>query len=432
MTIAVIILAAAVAVLAFLLIRRPSGDTGDAAAIETMRAEYAAQLEKIRAMNKAEMEMREKFFNEQRARDAESWHRQLEAVNAQAESRFRELSTRIMQQGAKELNRSNSEQIGALLAPLQTRIAEFRKAVDESAVEDKASRKSLRDKLDELARLNASLGAEAEKLSSALRGRSKVQGDWGEMVLRTLLEQGGLTAGIHFTEQLTTRDNGETLRDDQGRGLRPDVIVNMPDGRKLVIDSKVSLTAYIDMCGAEAPQAQREAADRLVKSVKKHVDELATKKYQDYIGSTPDFVVMFIPVEGAYLAALQNDPELWRYAWERRVSISSPTHLFAVMHVVSSLWSQDKRNRNAQVIAEKAGSLYDKLMLFMASFDELGRCLTKAVDSYGTSANRLATGKGNVVKTAQELGEMGVRGKGTRGIPTSLLTAAGQEEDNGA
>lgn len=408
MTIAVIILSLAVAALiAVLFLRKP-----DTAVQE--------ELERMRRMHREEIEMRQKFHEEQRRRDAESWERQLQAVNAQAESRFRELTAQLMHQGTKELGRSNAEQLNTLLAPLQARIAEFRKAVEDAAVEDKASRKSFGQKIEELQRLNATLGGEAEKLASALRGQNKVQGDWGEMVLRTLLEQGGLTCGVHFVEQLTTRDNGETLRDDEGRGLRPDVIVNMPDNRKLVIDSKVSMTSYLDLCGAETDAVRKEASERLVRSVRKHVDELAVRKYQDYIGSTPDFVVMFIPVEGAYIAALQSDPTLWRYAWERKVSISSPTHLFAVMHVVSSLWSQDSRNRNAQLIADKAGSLYDKLMLFMAGFVEIGKNLERVQASYETSLNRLATGKGNVVKTSKELGELGVKGKSARGIPQSL------------
>lgn len=238
-----------------------------------------------------------------------------------------------------------------------------------------------------------------------------------------------MTAGVHFTEQLTTNDSGETLRNEEGHSLRPDVVVNMPDERKLVIDSKVSLNAYLDLCDAETSAERKDASDRLVRSVRKHVDELAAKKYQDYIGSTPDFVVMFIPVEGAYIAALQHDPKLWVYAWERRVSISSPTHLFAVMHVVSNLWSQDSRNRNAQLIADKAGSLYDKLVLFMTSFVEIGKSIEKTQQCYDTTLNRLSKGKGNIMKISKDLGELGVKGKSTRGIPQALSDRLDMQEN---
>lgn len=418
-----VILAVGIVVLAVaLLMRRNSGS--EEASAEALRREYAAQMEKMTAMHKAEMDMREKFFAEQRRADADAWQRQLATVNAQAESRFRELTAMMMQKGAAELGRNNKEQIDAILAPLQTRLAEFRKAVDEAAVEDKASRKAFSSKIDELVRLNASLGEEASNLASALRGRNKTQGDWGEMVLRTLLEQGGLTPGVHFKEQLTTTESGATLRDASGRGLRPDVVVNMPDNRKLVIDSKVTLNAYLDLCMAETPKDRKDASERLLKSVRKHVDELSAKRYQDYIGVTPDFVVMFIPVEGAYIEALQADSELWKYAWERKVSISSPTHLFAVMHVVASLWNQDTRNNNALRIADKAGALYDKIMLFMESFMNLGKSISSAKDEYDTALGRLSTGKGNIVNATRELERLGVKGKGKRSIPDKLIAAS--------
>lgn len=424
-----VILAVGVLLLAVALFRQRDKGSSKASA-EALRQEYAAQMEKMSAMHKAEMEMREKFFAEQRRADADAWQRQLATVNAQAESRFKELTALMMQQGVKELGRNNKEQIDAILAPLQNRLMEFRKAVDEAAVEDKASRISFSNKIDELVRLNASLGEEASNLASALRGQNKVQGDWGEMVLRTLLEQGGLTSGVHFTEQLTTTDSGESLRDSSGRGLRPDVVVNMPDSRKLVIDSKVTLNAYLDLCAAETAKERKEASERLVRSVRKHVDELAAKRYQDYIGSTPDFVVMFIPVEGAYIAALQADSELWRYAWQHKVSISSPTHLFAVMHVVTSLWNQDTRNNNAIRIAEKAGGLYDKIMLFMDSFMNLGKSISAAQDEFDTALGRLSSGKGNIVKATQELERLGVKGKGKRSIPDRLISLAETDEED--
>lgn len=423
-----VVLAAAVVVLVIMLMRRKD-ESGDSVQAETLRKEYQAQMEKVEALHRAEMEMREKYYAEQRRADAEAWQRQLAVVNAQAESRFKELTALMMQTGTKELGRNNKELLDAILSPLQTRIAEFRKAVEEASVEDKAARRSFRDRIDELVKLNATLGREAGNLASALRGQNKVQGDWGESVLHTLLEQGGLTAGIHFSEQVTTSGSGETLYDAEGRRLRPDVVVNMPDNRKLVIDSKVTLSAWLDLCDADTPAKYKEASERLVRSVKKHVDELAAKRYQDYIGCSPDFVVMFIPVEGAYIAALQADAELWHYAWERKVSISSPTHLFAVMHVVASLWSQDTRNNNALRIADKASALYDKIMLFMDSFVSLGKSISSSMDEYDTAFSRLTSGKGNIVKATRELQQLGVKGKGKRSIPEKLLSADDSSDD---
>lgn len=384
---------------------------------ESLKREYTAQLEKLNAMHKAELEAQQRFFAEQRKADAEARQREIAAINAGAESRFKELATLLMQEGSRQLGKNNKEQLDAILSPLKERITEFHKAVEEAAAEDKISRHSFREKIDELVKLNVSLGKEADNLATALRGRNKVQGDWGETVLRTLLEQGGLTSGIHFQEQLTTDTSGATLRNEDGKGLRPDVVVNLPDNRRLVIDSKVTLTAWLDFCEASEKRDQQEASERLVKSVKKHIDELAAKRYQDYIGVTPDFVVMFIPIEGAYIAALQNDSELWNYAWHKKVAISSPTHLFAIMHSVKSLWTAENRNNNALKIAEKAGALYDKLLLFMESFDTLGKSLGVAQEEYEKTLSRLSTGKGNLVKSAQELNALGVNGKGRRSIP---------------
>lgn len=424
LTILAIALSVSVVALIMLLWKKQaSGKDGEAesAALQQLRADYSAQMDKITALHKSEMEMREKFFNEQRARDNEAWRKQLEAVNSQAEARFKELSAKMMQQTSSELSKSNILQIGSVLAPLQQRIEEFRKAVADAAVEDKASRSSFRDKIDELMRLNLSLGEEADKLTKALKSESKTQGDWGEMTLKTLLEQGGLVEGIHFTEQLTTDASGATLRDKEGRGLRPDFVVNIPENRKIVIDSKVSLTAYIDLTAASTPEACKEASDRLVKSVRKHIDELADKKYQDYIESAPDFVVMFIPVEGAYMSALQADPQLWRYAYERRVSLSSPTHLFSIMRMVASIWDQENRNRNAIQIAEKAASLQDKLVLFMEAFVEVGKYLENACASYDKTMNRATTGKGNLAKLSRELEALGAKGKSAKTIPQKLI-----------
>lgn len=437
MEILTIILAVAVIALAVLLFMK-NGKKDDAlrsdaesVALQQLRADYAAQMEKISALHRSEMEMREKFFNDQRARDTAAWSRQLEAVNAQAEARFKELSAKLLQQSASELGRSNLQQLGTILTPLQQRIEDFRKAVADAAVEDKASRSSFRDKIDELMRLNVTLGEEAERLTRALRSESKTQGDWGEMTLRTLLEQGGLVAGIHFTEQLTTDASGGALRDKDGRGLRPDFVVNIPDNRRLVIDSKVSLKAYLDLNAAETSESRKEASERLVKSVRKHIDELADKKYQDYIESSPDFVMMFIPVEGAYMAALQADPQIWRYAYDRRVSLSSPTHLFAVIRMVTSMWDQDNRNRNALAIADKASGLQDKLVLFMESFVEVGKYLDSARASYDKTVSRATSGKGNLLRMSRELEALGAKGKNTRSIPQKLICAEGEASGEG-
>lgn len=423
-----IILACAVGLLAVAVFLRKGNDKSGnedlrreyASQAEEMRREYASQLEKMQTMHRTEMEAREKFFAEQRRADEEARQREIDAVNAKAESRFKELTALMMQQTGRDLTRTNKEQLDAILTPLQSRLAEFRKAVEEASVEDKASRQAFRDRIEDLIKMNASLGKEAENLASALRGQNKIQGDWGEMVLCTLLEQSGLSRGIHFDEQVTTDGNGITLRNESGRGLRPDVVVNLPDSRKMVIDSKVTLNAWLDVCSAQDEAIRKEASVRLLKSVKKHIDELAAKRYQDYIGSTPDFVVMFIPIEGAFISALQSETDLWNYAWQRNVALTSPTHLYAIIHLVTNLWQNDMRNNNALKIAEKAGSVYDKILLFLDSLDSLGKSLENADNAYKTAMSRLATGKGNILKATEELKELGVKGKSKRIVPERI------------
>lgn len=426
-----IVLALTVLALAFALLLK-KGSSNESKGLETMREEYSRQMEKLQAMHQTEMATRERLFAEQIRAEKEAREREIAAITENVETRFKAFSSAMMQQTANNLGKSNREQLDLLLIPLKNRIEEFRKAVEESALEDKASRKSFRDKIEELVNLNNRLGDEADKLSNALRGQHKVMGDWGEKILTTLLEQGGLSRGIHFFEQATTDEDGNPLRNEEGRGLRPDVVVNLPDNRKLIIDSKVTMPSWIDLCNAGDESEKKDATSRLVRSVRKHIDELASKRYQDYIGTTPDLVVMFVPVEGAFLEALHADRDLWNYAWERNVALTAPTQLFAVMHIVTNIWKAHSRDNNALKIAKKAGQLQEKILLFMESFDNLGNSLKGALDLYQTSMTRLCTGAGNIVKTTKDLESLGVKGKTKgkkqRSIPKGFLEASDIEE----
>lgn len=388
---------AAAGVIIMLLMRRDA-----ARRAEEMRREAERHTEEMRreADRRAE-EMR---------READ---RRAEEMRRETADSFKALAADLLKAQTESLRTDNARQMEALLGPLSQNLADFRKVVSDCYVQESASRRSLTDQIEQLMRLNQSIGAEARNLTLALKGNSKVQGDWGEMVLTTLLEEAGLEEGIHFEAQPTRDDDGNLLRDTEGRNRRPDVVVKLPEGRRIIIDSKVSLTAYADVC-AEPDDALKGARMKAhTASVRKHVEELASKEYQNLIKGSADYVMMFIPNEGAYITAVQADPALWQYAFTKGVAIVSPTHLFSVMQLISQLWLQDKQNRHTLEIAKKGGLLYDKVMLFMQAFEDVGAHLDKAGKSFNTAMDRLATGRGNVARLSRDLRELGVKASRT-------------------
>lgn len=341
--------------------------------------------------------------------------RRSEEMRREASDTFKALASDLLKTQAESLRSDNSRQMEALLRPLAQNLADFRKAVNDCYVRENASRQSLTDQIAQLMRLNQNIGNEARNLTLALKGNNKIQGDWGEMVLTTLLEQAGLEAGIHFEAQPTRGADGNLLQDADGRNRRPDVIVRLPEGRRIIIDSKVSLTAFADVCAEDDEGLRKSRLKAHIASVRKHVDELASKEYQHLVKGSADYVMMFIPNEGAYIAAVQADPALWQHAFARGVAIVSPTHLFSVMQLISQLWIQDKQNRHTLEIAKKGGMLYDKVMLFMQAFEDVGSHLDKASKSFNTAMDRLATGRGNVARLSRDLHDLGI--KASRNMP---------------
>ena len=377
--------------------------------MDALQARHEQQFEKIRM----EYEQARRFSEQNN-------EKYMENLRRESTAQFQALASEILKSQSAGLKEQNAEHIEALLRPLAENIEGFRKAVTDSYVQENASRKSLTDQIDRLMKLNESIGTEARNLTSALKGNSKVQGDWGEMILETMLENAGLERGIHFEAQVTRSSDGRSIQDEEGHRQRPDIVVNMPDNRKLVIDSKVSLTAFAELCSEEDEARRKTLHANHLASVKRHINELAAKKYQDSINGSADHVMMFIPNEGAYIAAVQQDPELWLYAYTRHVALVSPTHLFSSMRIVSQLWVQDKQNRNTIEIARKGGALYDKVVLFLNSMQEIGAALDKAKDSYETALSRLTTGRGSVTKLSSDLKNLGA--KASKNMPESVVS----------
>lgn len=350
------------------------------------------------------------------------YEQQNEALRQEMMLQFNVLASDVLKRNSESLKEANSEQIDALLRPLKENIESFKKTISEGYVKESSSRKLLETQIERLVKLNETIGEEARNLTSALKGNSKVQGDWGEMILETLLENAGLERGINFETQLTRDSGGNVLKNDEGKLLRPDVLIKLPDNHSIIVDSKVSLTAFVDYCNAEDENVRIVAGKKHLQSVYAHIDELYAKMYQNNLKGAADYVMMFIPNESAYIAAVQLDINLWKYAYERGVIIVSPTHLFSVMSIVSQLWRQDKQNRNAMLIAERGGKLYDKLVLFMESFEKVGKSIDDAMTSYNKSFNQLRTGKGNVLRQAEDMKALGA--KASKSLPERLSDSA--------
>lgn len=325
------------------------------------------------------------------------------------ELRFKNLANEILQANSAQFKLQQESRLVELLQPLRENIQSFRQTLSQNFVTETADRKVLAERIAELKELQSSLGREARELTTALRGNSKVQGDWGEMILESILERSGLEKGVHYKVQ-------ESF--EKGT-VRPDVVIYYPDGRAIVVDSKVSLTAFVQLVNAGSDDEREEYSKQHVASVKRHISELSEKRYQDYPGvGKADFVMMFIPNEPAYIAAMQADETLWQYAFDKNVIVLSPTHLLTVLSLVSQLWRQDKVTRNYVSIAVESGKLYDKLVGFIEDMQKINKSLTAAQAAYSDAISKLSTGKGSVMKKAEALKEQGA--KATKSLPTNL------------
>lgn len=355
---------------------------------------------------------------EARLEETNTYHaRELAAIEkaqheAQTKSNdaFKILAAEILKDSTASLMKQNQSQVSQLLSPLKDDIERFRKQVTDCYTAESRERFSLQQRIKELVNASDNIGKEAKELATALRGNSKTQGDWGEFILESILEQSGLKEGVQFFPQLTSDDGVTTLRDATGRGLRPDVVVRYPGNRSLVIDSKVSLTAYVNYANAETDTEREASLKAHVASVARHVAELADKKYQDYIGDQKlDFVMMFIPNEAAYAAAITADNNLWQKAFDKRVLLVSPVQLVASLRIVKQIWNQDSQTRNAIEIAERSGQLYDKFVAFIEDMEKIGKTIESTRSAYNAAMNKLKDGRGNMVKRAEDLRSLGIK-----------------------
>lgn len=335
-----------------------------------------------------------------------------EKLLEQSQASFKVMANDIMTRQTDTLKRQNEERLGEILNPIKENIESFRKKVDECYNTEARERFSLQERIKELIDTNNNVGREARELANVLKGSSKKQGDWGEMVLENILENSGLRRGEEYEVQKQRDENGNALRDENGRMLRPDVVVYYPGQRVVIIDSKVSLTAYMDYSNAET-QADADRFGKMhLTSVLKHINELANKNYQDYLGKNRlDFVMMFIPNEAAYNAAMTLDPGLWVKAYEKGVLMVSPTQLISSLRIIKQVWNTENQARNAIEIAEKSGSMYDKFVGFVKDMEKIDSGITQLRSTFGDAMNKLSTGRGNLVRQAESLRKLGIKAK---------------------
>jgi DNA recombination protein RmuC len=340
----------------------------------------------------------------------------LNEARQEMSNQFKLLAGEILEEKSRRFTEQNRENIGQLLLPLREKITEFQSKVEEVQKEGIAGRSELKVQIDQLKTLNERLSLDATNLVSALKGSSKVQGDWGEYILESLLESCGLHKGREYVVQ-------ESLKREDGRGARLDVLVNLPGGRHLIIDSKVSLGDYSDYSSNES-EAMREAAlTRHLASVRAHLRSLSERNYQSLYGLTSlDFVIMFVPIEPAFMLAIARDPNLWNEAWNKNVLLVSPSTLLFVIRTVAHLWKQEQQTRNVVEIAKRGGDLYDKFVGFVDDLRDVGMRLTQAKNSYDDAYGKLSAGKGNLVRQAELLKGMGVKAK--KALPSELTAKA--------
>jgi len=392
--------------------------------IEELRAELQAKSNAERLLS-ARVEGLESDLRNERQNAAEKLAL-LENAKEALSDQFQALAADIIDQKAKSFSEGSQKEIGTLLDPLKTQIKEFREKVEQAQSDSKTGVAKLEGLIGNLGNLNQQLSEDARNLTTALRGSSKAQGDWGEFILRDLLEKAGLREGEEYSFQQTF--SGVPGEDgEKAKSARTDVILRFPGERSLVVDSKVSLVAYTDYVNADTEDKRGAALKLHLASVRGHVNNLAKAGYHRLPGiETPDFVVMFVPIEPAFLLALQNDPDLWAEAYRQGILLVGPTTLLYIIRIVHVLWLQELQARSVRDVMDRGAELYDKFVGFVGDLEKVGASLKAADSNYMNAMKKLSEGKGNLIRQVEMLKSLGVRT--TKSLPRNLLEAAEAEE----
>ena len=340
----------------------------------------------------------------------------LTAARTELSNQFETLANKILEEKSKRFAEQNQASLGSLITPLKEKFGEFQQKVESLEKDGVVGRTELKSQIEQLRTLNERLSQDATNLVSALKGSSKTQGDWGEFVLESILEQSGLRKGHEYRVQ-------ESFTQEDRSRARLDVILDLPGARHLVLDSKVSLNHYNDYCNSEDTTLREAALGHHLASVRNHIRDLSKRNYQTLYGlNSLDFVVMFIPIEPAFMLAIARDAKLWQEAWEKNILLVSPSTLLFVLRTVSQLWRQEQQTKNVQEIVRRGGELYDKLAAFAKDLIDVGKSIDNARSSYDEAYKKLAQGKGNVIRQAEMLKGLGI--KSTKAMPLALVESA--------
>lgn len=346
---------------------------------------------------------------------------EVEKLQEKFTKEFENLANKILEEKSLKFTERNEKNIKDILTPLNEKIQLFEKKVEESQKESISIHSELKVQLINLQTQNLKITQEAENLTKALKGDSKMQGNWGELVLERVLEKSGLEKDREYSVQQSF-----TLED--GSRVLPDVIINLPDGKKMIVDSKVSLTDYERFVNADDKDEQAKFLKDHINSLRRHVDQLSAKKYEDlYEMESPDFVLLFIPIEPAFAIAINNDNSLYNKAFEQNIIIVTPSTLLATLRTIDSMWNNEKQQRNAIEIARQAGALYDKFEGFVGDLTKVGKKMDDAKDEYKGAMNKLVEGRGNIISSIEKLKKMGAKAK--KSIPEAILKRAQEDDD---
>jgi DNA recombination protein RmuC len=389
----------------------------------------------LKAVNKTRDELAEenaelktKYAETKVLADSERSHSEeklalLESAKEQLSNQFKLLANEIFEVNSSKFAEQNKTSIDVILEPLKTKLQDFQAKVEEVYVSEGNARFALSEQVKQLLTLNKKLSEDAEGLTRALKGSTKTQGNWGEMILEKILEFSGLRKGIEYVAQKSYK-HGET---EDGSG-KPDVIINLPDNRHIIIDAKVSLTAHDEFVNADSDANRQIALDKHIDSIRNHIKDLSGSEYHTLIGiNTLDFVIMFVPIESAFITAITYDIKLWEDAWKKNIILVSPSTLLFALRTIKQVWRQEDQSRNAKDIADRGALLLTKFVSFVADLQEVGDKLEQARSSYDGAWGKLKSGRGNLVRQSEILRELGV--KSAKELPAALVDESGEDTE---